>query len=451
MKNKLPCELIRDLFPSYIDDLTSDITNELVEEHLAECEDCHRVLDSMKDCFVEPPDTKEEKEIDFLKKTRKKTEGFMIGSILTAVLVMVICLVIRNYFIGTDVCSDYVACDVSVNGNVLSVTGAIADTALGISDVTFAEEDGVVTLSFKGVRRSPFHDRFFEKEYVADKVISEVRLDERIVWAGGENISPITSSVYNTRHLYIGDMSKNGRTAGALNISYYLGNFTNELQTVEEPYGWKLIFQNSFSANRKTGMEKDMRSYAYVMLAVIGNLGEVSYEYTIDGELCELTVTEEEATAFAGQNIKAIGEDVAALQKLIEQTGLTNMSYVSDGSQWHTQDTIQLEMVNFTEEEISGIGVSYYLDGKLYGTQGAEYADGTLIQKGEIMRVTFIPDDFGGEEWPGKREVVIQVAVTDKAGNTYDVPEQVRVGAEFGCSYRYEISGNATEGYIIGQ
>ena len=39
-KDKLPCELIQDLFPSYIDKLTSDVTNQLVEEHVSDCADC---------------------------------------------------------------------------------------------------------------------------------------------------------------------------------------------------------------------------------------------------------------------------------------------------------------------------------------------------------------------------------------------------------------------------
>lgn len=221
------------------------------------------------------------------------------------------------------------------------------------------------------------------------------------------------------------------------------------MQTSEEPYGWKLILENAFSSGRQEDMEEMMKSYAYVMLAVIENLDKVSYEYVIDGAACELAVTSEEATAFAGRNIKSIGEDVAELQRLMEKTGLTKQSYVSEDSQWHTQDTIQIDIANLTEEEISGIGVSYYLDGKLYGTQDARNADGAFIKKGEIMSVTFIPDDLGGEERFGEEELVIEVTVTDKDGNTYDVPGQVKVAAEFGCIYGYDLLGNAIEGYTI--
>lgn len=65
------------------------------------------------------------------------------------------------------------------------------------------------------------------------------------------------------------------------------------------------------------------------------------------------------------------------------------------------------------------------------------------------MSVTFIPDDLGGEERSGEEELVIEVTVTDKDGNTYDVPGQVKVAAEFGCIYGYDLLGNAIEGYTI--
>ena len=32
--NKIPCEVVQDLFPSYIDHLTSETTNKVIESHL---------------------------------------------------------------------------------------------------------------------------------------------------------------------------------------------------------------------------------------------------------------------------------------------------------------------------------------------------------------------------------------------------------------------------------
>ena len=36
--SKIPCEMIQDLLPSYIDELTSEVTNREVEAHVSECE-----------------------------------------------------------------------------------------------------------------------------------------------------------------------------------------------------------------------------------------------------------------------------------------------------------------------------------------------------------------------------------------------------------------------------
>ena len=45
--SKIPCEVIRDLLPSYIDELTSDVTNKEIEAHVFECENCKKVLEQM--------------------------------------------------------------------------------------------------------------------------------------------------------------------------------------------------------------------------------------------------------------------------------------------------------------------------------------------------------------------------------------------------------------------
>ena len=34
--SRIPCEMIRDLLPSYIDELTNDVTNKEIEEHIKE-------------------------------------------------------------------------------------------------------------------------------------------------------------------------------------------------------------------------------------------------------------------------------------------------------------------------------------------------------------------------------------------------------------------------------
>ena len=48
---KINCNVIQDILPLYIDDVVSDDTKELVEEHLQNCEICQRVYHETKACF----------------------------------------------------------------------------------------------------------------------------------------------------------------------------------------------------------------------------------------------------------------------------------------------------------------------------------------------------------------------------------------------------------------
>ena len=47
MKNE-KCYLIKDLLPSYIDEICTDETNEIIKKHLEECPDCKKSYNLMK-------------------------------------------------------------------------------------------------------------------------------------------------------------------------------------------------------------------------------------------------------------------------------------------------------------------------------------------------------------------------------------------------------------------
>lgn len=69
------CHLVQDLLPSYIDGVVSAETAADIREHLQECEVCrslHATL-SLPIKNLTPPPANASKEIDFLKKVRKKT------------------------------------------------------------------------------------------------------------------------------------------------------------------------------------------------------------------------------------------------------------------------------------------------------------------------------------------------------------------------------------------
>jgi hypothetical protein len=150
-------------------------------------------------------------------------------------------------------------------------------------------------------------------------------LRERIVWADGSEVSPLAATVFDTRHDYVGDMSANNQTLMALGVPNYLGALQHELQTETEPYGWTIHLQQDLSSSRIGLMESDMRSFAYVLLGLTGNLGEVTYRYTVDGQEQSLSITSEDASSFFGQSIKDCGGSVRLLDELLDKAGITAM------------------------------------------------------------------------------------------------------------------------------
>ena len=98
MKNKLPCDIILDLLPSYVDGLTKDTTNEAVEEHVKECESCKRTLYSMRQPEMVQTNPEEEQEINFLRKTRKRQVWAILGTTVTVIFVAIFLFFVNAFF-----------------------------------------------------------------------------------------------------------------------------------------------------------------------------------------------------------------------------------------------------------------------------------------------------------------------------------------------------------------
>ena len=322
--NRLPCEVVRDLFPSYIDGLTGSVTDQLIEEHLTDCAPCSDVLDSMRSPGAEAREKAErdQREIDFLKKNKKRNRRIWAGSLIAAVVIICVVLLLRTFVIGNTLPGDMVNCAPQVQGEQLVLDGTTVFEQNGIGRISFTEENGVVTASAKMFRNSPLHRGSFHAEYTASEPITQVRFNDRILWDDGETITRLASAVYETRHDYMGDAAANGRTARALNVGSRLGEYTNELHTARQPYDWTLVLADDIAAKDQAKRESDMESLAYAMLAVIGNLDSVTYDYTVDGTPHKMTVTAEDATAFLGQNVKDCGTSPRLLNDLIWETGL---------------------------------------------------------------------------------------------------------------------------------
>lgn len=102
--NNIDCNIIRDLLPTYIDGLTSEESNQMIEEHLNSCEECRQLADALGS-DVKFSGERANHEIDYLKKVRSKLTNLMIITIGVCVLVFTALLAIgiKTYIIGSPV------------------------------------------------------------------------------------------------------------------------------------------------------------------------------------------------------------------------------------------------------------------------------------------------------------------------------------------------------------
>lgn len=322
--SQIDCEVVMDLFPSYIEGLTSEKTNAVIEEHLAGCEKCSRALASMKASSVEDMSIspEEKQEIDFLKKNRKRNRRIVFGSIAGAFLLLFVVIALRVFVIGTNNDPNWAAMYLNVADNEMDFKAVPTGSGNAVASLSFIEENGVVTVHARTVLVSFFHKGALNGSYTASESIKEVRIGNRIIWSDGATVTALASELFATRHDYVGDMPANNRTANALSLSSFLGAFTNELETAMEPYGWRILLSEDIPSAKLAQKEQDMDAFGRVIIGLIGNLDHVTFVYQSEGIDRTRTITAEEASVFFGEDIKNCGKNIRSLDALIQKTGL---------------------------------------------------------------------------------------------------------------------------------
>lgn len=100
MRKEIECEIVQDLLLNYNDGVLNEKSKEFVEKHLNECKNCKNRLNDIRN-DLEKVDESQEKEVDYLKKVKrkisKKNRFIIIGSILLAIIIIFNLFVFINY------------------------------------------------------------------------------------------------------------------------------------------------------------------------------------------------------------------------------------------------------------------------------------------------------------------------------------------------------------------
>lgn len=318
MDSRVRCEVVRDLLPTYIEGLTSEVTNEEIESHLSSCRECEMLYNEMKTPIEDPLETRE---MDYLKKVKQRTNKKIITGVALIVGFFMLLIGIRMYVVGGNVNSVgryYTSMGSTMEGkDVLVVQGELANRAKVFKKYMITVEDGIATIKLIERAALPWEDN--NNYYVGYEIpsgVNRIILNEHIIWEDGVVITMEADKIYETKHAYVGDASANGRVSGALQIGKF-GPFLNSLQTTEEPYGWTMEFTDTMTND--TIFNERMTQYAYVILSLIDNLGEVSWQYNNGSKVITKTVTTEGATKALGQDIKEYSKSISEFQRLLNQ------------------------------------------------------------------------------------------------------------------------------------
>ena len=348
MKSNLKCEIVKDLLPSYIEGLTSEVTNKEVKEHLDECKECKEVELLMREDENNNKVENVDKEVDYLKKVKKtnnKKIGITIGICVILLVAVVLGILIKIYIVGNETSVDAIAIKtLSVQGNKITINGNFVDSITGFRRAKVDVKDGVATLNIYSAPVSLFTKNKIYIEEVVDETINTLYIGDKVVYDNRVYIDKEVANVYNNKTPYVG---ANYKVVSLLKSLDFIGLFdiiNTELQTSEEPYGVILNIENIATTESEENMQMNMRAYSCVLMSCIDNLGQVIWKYTKNNEEAQYVYTLEEANKDWATNIKDSAGNASNLQTFMEELDLLDEEENKSTKQYWEQEVEHYEM-----------------------------------------------------------------------------------------------------------
>ena len=307
MKNipELPCAIVEDLLPAYVEGLTSEETRQAVEAHLASCPACAAKRAAMGAEEAAETDAEETaREVDYLKTVRRRNRRRVALAVLATLLALTAGFAAKVFLIGSPLDPAVTAVSAQREDDVLRVQVSSTASGNAFRDWTVEDRDGVVIITARSVLVSPlFRDGTGTVEVPLEGV-TEIWLGEagwgRMIWQADTEISADAWALYQARTPYVGEPSLVGHVLAAVDTWYgpYI-EYTISLQTASEPYGLTIHFDDITAHVDQDGIVRaiDQRMYALAptLLALIGNLEQVQWTCALsDGTYHTQAVTLEE-------------------------------------------------------------------------------------------------------------------------------------------------------------
>lgn len=409
----LSCDVIRDLLPAVADELASADTEALVKEHIETCADCRAALDAMRAPEAAP--TADEREIDYLKKTRKKGWRAVVGAALAVLTLCIALAAVRMFVTGSAGDPAWLMSEATVEARSLTLRCSPNDSAGAVGNIKVTEEDGVVTVNARRVLTSPLHRGSAEATYEAAEPIRRVVVNGRVVWDEGARITPYTAKLFALRNPYVGDASADM----ALLRAVLEGDYTIELQTEAEPYGMTVRLPEHLPGEIES-LQPALERVGCVLLALTENLGEATFTFG-DFNNSPIRVTAAE------HDVKNCYDSPVQLEMLLNELQLRGPVALDAATE------LQISIRNGTDLSIRSMTLEQWYDGELRGSETGMYADESPLTRGNTLEFTV----------PAFTQYELRLTFTTEDGQTYTA-EGFDTSAE-----ELTITGSAGEGFRL--
>ena len=272
MNNKLPCAVVRDLLPSYVEGLTEAETTRLVDEHLADCPECTARCTAMQGP-EQPP--QEKKQVDYLKQVRRRQYKKILLACLGTLVAIALTLGVAVFAVGTPLTPEQMQVElVEQDEEQLTFSVELETAQWGYRSLIgkkVSVQDGVASVTMRKVLPFIQHHRTGYRQQIDLDEVHQVIVCGRPVWQDGIFITDEAARMQGERLDYVGSASDDARLLGTIPLPD--AAFSLELHTAAEPYGLTLHFKEPLS----TLQQDQMRRCSPLVLALIDNLGVLNW------------------------------------------------------------------------------------------------------------------------------------------------------------------------------
>lgn len=406
---KNECEIVKDLVPSYIENLVSEGTKEFVEKHIKTCDSCKDTLENKK----KEKEQKEEKEkqkgkfeISYLKKYNKKLEILKTIIFIIAIVLGVVCLATLGNVVKWEIERGQLEKKGKQNQEMIhKIVGRTNDMiSQGDFILTLEKKDNigkanetVIKYTYKATN-DKFIEKVFEKEEL--KSIKYLFRDENDFKFKG-----IEEKASKEINLYEGPIG--GIQRGIVNCMGFLDIGTpylaSKIEIKEEEYNGKkckVLKRNDGSYDYELWIEKDTNLIARDILYIHGKLNEEkNYKWEIR-EISDEEIFEGKSIEEIQSQYDEIREGIEVVKKIVEESSNKMEAFLESNNYTYT-----VEVDNFMElgklKEVYNVKngkviKKVYLNDIInenqvtYGYKDKNYLRGVIVEGGEIKQSKII-------------------------------------------------------------